>query len=121
MKTNILICLIVSLTVCSCDKTPNTTDQKPTSLVSIPSEGQVASNVVDAKIGDFIVDLTGKKYRKVTDEIVKPNGVTVVDVWERVGDKQSWYTPTLSSKMDKNSTPMFNSLSRNPGEEYPTF
>lgn len=112
------ILAITAMILVGCQKEPTSSSPQTT---SITKNEVIALNVVDAKVGDFIVDLTGKKYRKVTDEIVKSNGFTVADVWERVGDKRSWYTPTLGSKMDKNSTPLFNSLSRNPGEEYPTF
>lgn len=109
MKTKVIIfCLATGLLfVCGCkDKTTNSTPS-PTTIVE-----KIAPNVVDAKIGDVIVDLTGKKYRKVTDEIIERNGFSMPDTWERVGESKSWYTPTLDSKLNKNSAPMFNSLSR---------
>ncbi len=122
MRTNIFICLLIGFFICGCKKnTSKTQIETPLTTTQSVSEEKIAPNVVDAKIGECVVDITGKKYRKITDEVTKPNGIIVADVWERIGDDKSWYTPTLSSKMDKNSTPVFNSLSRNPGEKYPTF
>lgn len=118
MKINIFICLLIGFFICGCKK--DTVKTVPTTPQSVTGE-KIALNVVDAKVGEFIVDITGKKYKKITDEIVKPNGITIADIWERVGDNRSWYTPTLDSKMDKTKSPMFNSLSRNPGEKVPTF
>lgn len=122
MKTNIFICLLIGLLFSGCKKESETVPSQNLPVVnqSIP-DGKLVSNVVDAKIGDFVIDLTGKKYKKITNEKINSDGIKTSDVWERVGDKRSWYTPTLSSKMDKNSSPMFNSLFRNSGEQYPTF
>lgn len=116
MKKIFLILCLTSLIVGGCKPPVEELPQQP-----IRGSGNLASNVVNAKVGDWIVDLTGKKYIKITDEVIKPDGVSVADVWERIGNKKSWYTPTLRSKIDKSDIPMFNSLSRNPGEEYPTF
>lgn len=61
-----------------------------------------------------VTDVSGKKYRFVSPAMANANGTVTVELWERIEplDTNRWYTPTLGSKMDTNSPPMFHSLMR---------
>jgi hypothetical protein len=60
------------------------------------------------------IDIHGYKYRLVSVEKQLGPGMTQSELWERIEplDTNHWYTPTLSSKVNSNSAPMFNSLMR---------
>lgn len=93
-------------------------EKPPVAVVS----NVVVSNVLQAKIGDFIYDGEGRKYQKRTD-VVKLDGASLADVWERVDPlvTNKWYTPTLGSTIFTNDPPSFNTLFRMEGETEPYF
>lgn len=78
---------------------------------------QSFSNIIDAKVGDVVVDSNNHKYRKLTNESLT-NGIGNIDIWEKIEPRvtNKWYTPSLSSRLSTNSVE-FNSLYR--GEEKP--
>lgn len=127
MKKNILhttlltVCLLITpILFIGCDKKQETSISN-TSEIKI---GNKASNVVNAKIGDYILDEQGRKYKKITDEAFNVvTGIGTADIWERIDplDTTRWYTPTLTSKTFHDSPTSFNSLYRLPGENVPTF
>lgn len=82
----------------------------------------VVSNILQAKVGDFIYDAEGRKYQKRTDA-VKSTDISVAEVWERVEPlvTNRWYTPSLGSVIFTNEPPSFNSLFRMEGENEPYF
>lgn len=94
-----------------------------TNIQKNSQHGIVVSNVLQAKVGDYVIDGFGKKYRKVTDERTLGSGISNVEVWERYEplDTNHWYTPTITSKIYTNDPPGFNSLFRMEGENTPFF
>lgn len=84
---------------------------------AVPTTAPQITNIFGAKINDVVVDVNGRKYRKLTEERLT-NGVGKVDIWERIDPPNSnnWYTPTLSSKILGN-TIEFNSLYRGVDEK----
>ncbi len=124
MKKNIIhrwllvVCLsVLPILFIGCEKNPIAplTETK----VSIK-----ASSVVHAKIGDYVFDDQGRKYKKVTNESFDATtGIGKTDIWERVEpmDVTRWYTPSLGSKTFLDRPATFNSLYRLPGEDTPTF
>jgi hypothetical protein len=115
-----LALLIVLGTLFGCNK-PST---NPSDLVA-PSitTGAVVKNVLQARVGDYIYDGLGKRYKKLTYEVELPTGISKVEVWEREipFDTKHWYTPTLTSRIFTNDPPSFNSLFRMEGEDTPFF
>ena len=61
-----------------------------------------------------VTDSNGYKYRLVEREKKLSNNTVQTELWERIEplDTNRWYTPTLSSKINTNSPPLFNSLMR---------
>ena len=108
------------LTACDGNK-PNTNNNVG---IEQPKHGLLVSNVLTARVGDFVFDEAGRKYVKITDTgITNEEGIYKADVWERVDplDKKRWYTPTLTSFVWTNQPVRFNSLFRMEGEDYPVF
>jgi hypothetical protein len=108
------------LTACDGNK-PNTNNNVG---IEQPKHGLLVSNVLTARVGDFVFDEAGRKYVKITDTgITNEEGIYKADVWERVDplDKNRWYTPTLTSFVWTNQPVRFNSLFRMEGEDYPVF
>jgi len=60
------------------------------------------------------IDAFGSTYQLVSNEVAISNGEFKVELWEKIDppDTNRWYVPTLSSKLDTNSVPMFNPLLR---------
>lgn len=117
-----VIMVLASLLVfTACDK-PNANNN--TSVQVEQTKGTVVSNVLAAKIGDFVFDEEGRKYVKITNVGEKnAEGIYKSEVWERIDpiDKKRWYTPALNSLVWTNQPVRFNSLFRMEGEEYPVF
>jgi hypothetical protein len=61
-----------------------------------------------------VVDGIGQKYRFVSPEVTNKNGTVTSELWEKIEplDTNHWFARTLSSRLNTNGTPMFNSLSR---------
>lgn len=106
MKEFLSLSVIVMVLMSACSKH----DAAPSTVPQI-------TNIFGAKINDVVVDVNGRKYRKLTEERLT-NGVGKVDIWERIDPPNSnnWYTPTLSSKILGN-TIEFNSLYRGVDEK----
>lgn len=105
----------------ACDK-PNNNGTVP--IVEQAKQETVVSNVLVAKVGDFVFDEEGRKYVKITNAGEKnEQGIYRAEVWERIEplDKKRWYTPALGSFVWTNQPIRFNSLFRIEGEDYPAF
>ncbi len=117
MKTTLISILLATmcfLVACS----------KPTKTSTAVQTNVVVSDVLKAKIGDFVFDEQGRKYKKITNEALDVStGISKIDIWERIEplDKPRWYTPTLVSKTFLDKPISFNSLYRLPGEDVPVF
>lgn len=123
LKKIITLLVLLPLSVlpsCGKKETPKT-DVATTSVKIV--DGKVVSDIKLAKVGDFIFDGEGRKYKKITDEKTVSDNITQTDIWERVEplDKKHWYTPTLGSELFAGSPPLFSSLFRLDDEEYPIF
>lgn len=106
MKEFTSLSIIIATIMSACSKRA----ESPQSVPQI-------TNIFGAKINDVVVDVNGRKYRKLTEERLT-NGVGTVDIWVRIDPTNSnnWYTPTLSSKILGN-TIEFNSLYRGTEEK----
>ena len=62
----------------------------------------------------FVTDVRGYKYRLISPDITNENGTVTVELWERIEPlvTNRWYTRDLSSRLDPEKTPMFNSISK---------
>jgi len=119
--TTIITILASMLIFTACNKP---TDNQPPIQIEQPKRETVASNVLTAKVGDFIFDEDGRKYIKITNAGEKNSqGIYREEIWERVEplDKKHWYAPSLSSVVWTNQPVRFNSLFRMEGEDYPVF
>lgn len=118
MNKKILAILVSCVFLFGCKKSePIENPEKPP-----VTSGVVVSNVLKAKVGDFIYDSAGRKYKKRTD-VVKGDDWDRADVWERVDPlvTNRWYTPSLGSTMFTNDPPSFNTLFRMEDENEPFF
>lgn len=116
MCKKILAIIIACVFLIGCEKS------KPIKNPDKPTSGIVVSNVLQAKVGDYIYDVAGCKYKKRTDA-VKTEAWEKTAVWERVEPlvTNRWYVPTLSSTMFTNDPPSFTTLFRMEGEDEPFF
>lgn len=120
MVTMVLVSLLIFT---ACDK-PNTNNNGSVPIVEQPKQGSVVSNILNARVGDFVFDEEGRKYVKITDsDKTNDQGIYRTEVWERIEplDKKRWYTPALNSFVWTNQPVRFNSLFRMEGEDYPVF
>jgi hypothetical protein len=104
----------------ACDK-PNVDNN--TVVIEQTNEGVLVQSILVAKVGDYILDEQGRKYKKITNSNKINEDVFTTEVWERVDplDKKRWYAPSLGSFVWTNQPVIFNSLFRMEGEDYPTF
>lgn len=65
-------------------------------------------------VGVVVIDINGYKYRLVSLEKSLGGVLSQSELWERIDPLETnhWYTPTLASKKNTNSSPMFNTLMR---------
>ena len=110
---------MLSLGLLGCNKTPPADGL----TVEVSTVSFTVSNVLQAKVGDYIYDGLGKKYKKITNEELLLSGISKSEIWERVEplENTKWYMPSLTSKIYTNEPPTFNSLYRMEGEEIPYF
>lgn len=107
----------------ACDK-PKLNIDNNTVHIEQANEGVLVQNILVAKVGDYILDEQGRKYKKVTNSNkTSTDGVFTTEVWERVEplDKKHWYSPALGSFVWTNQSVIFNSLFRMEGEDFPAF
>ena len=128
IRNIILMCVIIGFGVgCERSNVPssNNNNNNNNGLPNpnpIVNSGKVVSNVLQAKVGDYIFDIAGRKYKKRTDAVIS-DAWGNADIWERVEPlvTDKWYTPTLGSTIFTNDPPSFNSLFRMEGESEPFF
>lgn len=60
----------------------------------------------------IVTDGLGQKYRLIQPSKQLENGVVVIELWEKIGVTNRWYTPTLEWQMHPDSIPTFNSISK---------
>lgn len=114
MKEFLSVCVIIGVLVSGCGKSLVIKDEE-----RFAPTNNVAANIAAAKIGDTVVASNGRVYRKLSNESLA-NGAGVVDIWEQISppNTNSWYTPTLSSRI-LGIEIEFNSLYRAAGEKIP--